>query len=234
MKMFKLTALKYQYQRLFFLMTFSINSAAVIELQPHILEIKNELSFFEVINKSPHVEYVLVELYYLNNPGVLEESLTPIGLINSPLLYAAPLKFTLGPQQVGKIYLKTLKTPEKEQLYRLAVIPKTSMKLRSSEMNAVLSVKLSYMGLIRHLPKKIKPDWKHRCTTNGVELKNTGNIRLSWTDIQNGNQKVRLNNIHLYPDQIHFISASDQKNISLKGKVNHENFYLFCKNKDSL
>ncbi|CNI35211.1 alpha-related fimbriae chaperone 2 [Yersinia massiliensis] len=193
-----------------------------IDIQPHVLEMRQANAVVNVINHSLTTEYVTVQLYQINNPGVSpdQESLTPVGEQLQPSLFAAPAKLILGPKQSGRIVLKALKAPEKEQIYRLSVAPEKNLQISGGH-GAILGVQLSYMGLVRHLPISLKHQWKHRCINGSVELHNTGNSRLRWHKLNVKDQKK--DDFNLYPDQRRQLETD-----RIKGMIEDESFNLQC------
>lgn len=201
--------------------TLPLGAFAAIDIQPHVQEVQQESAVVTVTNHGAEVEYVTVQLYQLNNPGEPpdQESLTPVGEQLQPALFAAPTKMTLGPKQSGKIRLKALSTPDKEQVYRLAVIPVNSRKVTGN--GVVLGVQLSYMGLIRHLPASQKLQWSHRCIKGAVQLHNTGNTRLQWYQLDAHGHVI--DDFNLYPGKQRQLAVSE-----VKGIVEDETFNLHC------
>ncbi|AHK19470.1 MULTISPECIES: hypothetical protein [Yersinia pseudotuberculosis complex] len=199
-----------------------LSATGVIDIQPQIVEIQQANTVVTVINHGITAEYITVQLYRLNNPGVAPEleSLTPVGYQQQPLLFAAPLKLTLGPRQSGKIFLHALGAPEQEQVYRLAVVPDNHLKISGGNA-AVVGVQISYMGLIRHLPASIQHQWIHRCIAGKPELHNTGNTRLYWHQLQAKGQMI--DDFTLYPGQRRQLDLSE-----LQGKVEEQTVSLQC------
>ncbi|NIL23330.1 hypothetical protein HB991_12520 [Yersinia mollaretii] len=195
---------------------------ASIDIQPHVLEMQQVNAVVNVINHSSATEYVTVQLYQINNPGVSpeQESLTSVGEQTRPSLFAAPAKLTLGPKQSGRILLKALQTPEKEQIYRLSVVPEKNLQISGGH-GAVLGVQLSYMGLIRHLPASPQHQWDHRCIRGALELQNTGNTRLQWHQLKTTDQDI--DNFNLYPGQRRQLAAKD-----IQGMIGDKPFSLRC------
>ncbi|CRY56023.1 alpha-related fimbriae chaperone 2 [Yersinia intermedia] len=193
-----------------------------IDIQPHVLEMRQANAVVNVINHSLTTEYVTVQLYQINNPGVSpdQESLTPVGEQLQPSLFAAPAKLILGPKQSGRIVLKALKTPEKEQVYRLSVAPEKNLHISGGH-GAVLGVQLSYMGLVRYLPTSLTQQWQHRCINGSVELHNSGNSRLRWHKLNVKDQKT--DDFNLYPDQRRQLETD-----RIKGMIEDEPFNLQC------
>lgn len=195
---------------------------AAIDIQPHVLEMQQANAVVNVINHSSTTEYVTVQLYQINNPGVSpeQESLTSVGEQPRPSLFAAPTKLTLGPKQSGRILLKALQPPEKEQIYRLSVVPEKKLRISGGH-GAVLGVQLSYMGLIRHLPTSLQHQWEHRCISGALELQNTGNTRLQWHQLKTTDQNI--DDFNLYPGQRRQLAAKD-----IQGMIEDKTFSLRC------
>ncbi|WP_145566991.1 fimbrial biogenesis chaperone [Yersinia aleksiciae] len=198
------------------------SALAAIDIQPHVLEMRQKNAVVNVINHSSMTEYVTVQLYQINNPGVSpeQESLTSVGEQPRPSLFAVPAKLTLGPKQSGRILLKALQPPEKEQIYRLSVVPEKNLGISRGH-GAVLGVQLSYMGLIRHLPTSPQYQWKHRCIEGALELQNTGNTRLRWHQLKTKEQDIA--DFNLYPEQRRQLAVND-----VQGMIEDETFSLRC------
>lgn len=195
---------------------------SAIDIQPHVLEIEQESTVVTVTNYGLDPEYVTVQLYQLNNPGESpeQESLISVGEQRHPALFAFPAKLTLGPKQSGRIFLKALSTPDKEQVYRLAVAPVNNLQVTGGH-TAVLGVQLSYMGLVRHLAASPQPQWAHRCLDGGIVLENTGNTRLQWRQLKTQEQDIE--DFNLYPDQHRQLAVSD-----VRGMIEDKPFNLRC------
>ncbi|HHA0036994.1 TPA: hypothetical protein ACOEXB_003744 [Yersinia enterocolitica] len=198
-----------------------LGAFAAIDIQPHVQEVQQKSAVVTVTNHGTETEYVTVQLYQLNNPGELpeQESLTSVGEQLQPALFAAPAKMTLGPKQSGRILLKALSTPDKEQVYRLAVIPVNNRKVTGN--SVVLGVQLSYMGLIRHLPTSQQYQWSHRCINGAVKLHNTGNTRLQWYQLEARGRVI--DDFNLYPGKQRQLAVSE-----VKGMVEDKTFNLRC------
>ncbi|CFQ12533.1 hypothetical protein [Yersinia enterocolitica] len=198
-----------------------VGTFAAIDIQPHVLEVQQKSAVVTVTNHGTETEYITVQLYQLNNPGELpeQESLTPVSEQVQPALFAAPAKMTLGPQQSGKILLNALSSPDKEQVYRLAVTPVNNRSVSGN--GAVLGVQLSYMGLIRHLPASQQHQWTHHCINGSVKLHNTGNTRLQWYQLEA--QSRVIDDFNLYPGKQRQLAVRD-----VRGMVESETFNLRC------
>ncbi|CNH97288.1 alpha-related fimbriae chaperone 2 [Yersinia thracica] len=200
----------------------SFCARAAIDIQPHVLEMQQASAVVNVINHGPTTEYITIGLFQINNPGVSpdQESLTFVGEQPQPSLFAVPAKLTLGPKQSGRILLKALQPPDKEQLYRLSVVPEKDLRI-SGDQGAILGVQLSYRGLVRHLPVSLQPQWTHHCVDGKVKLQNIGNIRLQWHQLKT--QQGEIDNFNLYPDQHRQLTASN-----VQGMIEDKLFSLQC------
>ncbi|AHM76253.1 hypothetical protein [Yersinia hibernica] len=198
-----------------------MNAFATIDIQPHVLELQQPNAVVNVINHGTKTQYIRVQLFQVNNPGVSpeQESLTPVGEQIQPMLFAAPSKLTLGPRQSARIIIKALRSPDKEQVYRLSVAAENTLKVAGGP-GAVVGVQLSYMGLVRHLPASSQQQWAHHCHDGKLVLENTGNTRLQWHLLKT--QLADLADFNLYPDQRRQLSVGhlqgmiDDKIVSLQ------------------
>ncbi|EEQ03334.1 hypothetical protein yrohd0001_9810 [Yersinia rohdei ATCC 43380] len=186
------------------------------------LEIQQTNEVVNVINHGSVTEYITIQLYQIKNPGVPadQESLISVGEQPQPSLFAVPSKLTLGPKQSGRVLLKALQQPNKEQVYRLSVIPEKNLHVSGGH-GAVVDVKLSYMGLIRHLPALLHHQWIHRCIDGNLELQNTGNTRLHWQQLKT--QQGEIEDFNLYPEKYRQLPVGN-----LQGMVEDEPFSLQC------
>ncbi|WP_145589521.1 hypothetical protein [Yersinia rochesterensis] len=195
---------------------------ATIDIQPHVLEMQQSKAVVKVINRGINTQYIRVQLSQLNNPGESpgQESLTPVGEQSHPILFAAPSKLTLGPKQSARIIIKALQAPDKEQVYRLSVTPENTLKVTGGE-GAVVGVQLSYMGLVRHLPASLRPQWVHHCIGGKLALENTGNTRLQWHQLKTPLGEV--DDFNLYPEQFRQLPFSN-----IQGMIEDKLFSLQC------
>lgn len=199
-----------------------LNVFASIDIQPHVLEMQQSNAVVNVINRGTNTQYIRVQLSQLNNPGVSpkQESLTSVGEQPHPMLFAAPAKLTLGPNQSARIIIKALQTPDKEQVYRLSVAPENTLKVSGGK-GAIVGVQLSYMGLVRHLPTSPRPQWAHHCIGGKLALENTGNIRLHWRQLKT--QLGGIDDFNLYPEQLRQLPISN-----IQGMIEDKFFSLQC------
>lgn len=135
----------------------------------------------QVSNLGDKPLYLKIDLMRIENPGETPERKTAIGEITQPEMMANPAKITLGPGQKRDINLVTLKTPTKETLYRLYVVPVSSIKVVGNESKDKISVPLTfgvaYGVVVHHLPPTSAQThgWAHQCTAKGLQLTATGN-----------------------------------------------------------
>ncbi|AHG20599.2 hypothetical protein Z042_13920 [Chania multitudinisentens RB-25] len=195
---------------------------AQIDIKPKVAEIQEEQAVVWVSNTGDTPEFVNITLYQVTNPGVPpeEEQMIPIGLIKEPFLYATPFKLSLGPRQENQVQLNVLKQPDKEKVYRLAVIPQQKASISGTNNNVML-VSLGFNGLVRQLPANQTATWQSRCGEQGLQLEATGTVRVEFSDLQQDGQAI--DNFNVYPDTPRLISAQ-----TLSGKAQNKPFTLRC------
>ena len=195
---------------------------ALIDINPKVVEMKDEQSVVRVINTGNTPEFVEIKLSLVGNPGVPpeEEQRTPLGLIKEPTLYAAPFKLSLGPRQEKIVQLHALRQPQTEQVFRLSVIPQQQVNLSGFHNNVIL-VSLGYNGLVRQLPAKHSATWGHRCQESQVRLEATGSVRVEFTELLQDSQSVE--DFNVYPGTPRVIQAK-----RLSGKVESSAFDVKC------
>ncbi|MFC0226562.1 hypothetical protein [Serratia aquatilis] len=200
----------------------SYAAQAVIDISPKVLEISKDRAEVYITNTGDKPEFVDITLFELSNPGVApdEEQRIPLGLVREPYLYASPFKLSLGPRQEKTIHLKALKTPEKEKVYRLAVIPQQQARINGTQNNLML-VNLGYLGLVRQLPEKKVVSWQHHCETQGITLTSTGTVRVVFSELQQDSQTAE--DFNVYPGTPRRVVAQ-----RLSGKANNTPFSLQC------
>ncbi|MEB7861191.1 hypothetical protein NGK12_11525 [Raoultella ornithinolytica] len=165
--------------------------------------------------------YLSVKLQKLMNPGIRPENKVDLGDLERPGMLASPDKLTLGPSQTREIVLTSLAEPEREDVYRLYIIPVRSLKVVDApkdKITAPMSVSIGYGVLVRHLPPpgKQRSGWTHRCEQGGMTLESTGNVREELTDVLwPGGKTVRA--LSLYPGTpLHFDAT--RMTLSAEGK----------------
>ncbi|WP_152562919.1 MULTISPECIES: molecular chaperone [unclassified Serratia (in: enterobacteria)] len=195
---------------------------ALIDVSPKVVEMKDKQTVVRIINNGATPEFVNITLYQVTNPGVppKEEQMIPVGLITEPYLYATPFKLSLGPRQEKQVQLTAMKIPEKEKVYRLAVIPQHQTGISDTHDNVML-VSLGFKGLIRQLPSKIIATWQHRCEATRIQLEATGTVRVEFSELKVNGSTV--DDVNVYPGTPYWIEA-----LSLSGKVEGKPFQLLC------
>lgn len=132
--------------------------------------------------------YLNITVQKVTNPGAIPEKKVDLGDVAHPGMLASPDKLTLGPSQTRSIVLKSLSEPEREELYRLYILPVRSLKVDdvpADKITAPMSVAIGYGVLVRHMPAPGKQvtGWTHRCENGGLTLENTGNVRQLFTQV---------------------------------------------------
>ncbi|WP_051506703.1 hypothetical protein [Chania multitudinisentens] len=110
-------------------------------------------------------------------------------------MMASPTKLTLGPGQKRDINLVVLTVPQKEVLYRLYIVPVSSIKVVGDEskdkIKAPLTFGVAYGVVVHHLPPagaQIR-SWNHQCSTEGMQLSATGNVNILFRELQQRQQE---------------------------------------------
>lgn len=144
----------------------------------------------QVSNLGDKPLYLKVDLVRIDNPGETPERKTAIGDIALPEMMANPAKLTLGPGQKRDISLVALNAPARETLYRLYIVPVSSIKVvggeTSDKITAPLTFGVAYGVVVHHLPPTMSQirGWTHQCTGGGLQLTATGNISTRFRDLQ--------------------------------------------------
>ena len=195
---------------------------ALIDISPKVVVMQDEQAVVRVSNTGVTPQFVNIQLSQITNPGVpLEDEKTiPAGLIKAPYLYATPFKLSLGPHQEKQVELKALKIPEKERVYRLAVMPQQQASISGTRDNVML-INLGFNGLVRQLPSKQIATWQHRCEAAGIRLEATGTVRVEFSELRQSGGS--LENFNVYPDTPRQMAVT-----SLSGKAQGKDFSLQC------
>ncbi|MFC0226914.1 pilus assembly protein [Serratia aquatilis] len=144
----------------------------------------------QVSNLGDKPLYLQVDLQRVENPGETPERKTAIGNIATPGMMANPAKLTLGPGQKRDINLVALQSPGRETLYRLYIVPVSSIKVVGDEskdkISAPVTFGVAYGVLVHHLPSsgEQKHGWSHQCTAEGMQLTATGNVHTLFSNLQ--------------------------------------------------
>ena len=183
----------------------------------------------QVSNLGDKPLYLKVDLMRVENPGETPERKTPIGDITVPEMLANPAKLTLGPGQKRDINLVALKSPTRETLYRLYIVPVSSIKVVGEEskdkIRAPLTFGVAYGVLVHHLPPTSAQThgWQHQCTAAGLQLTATGSVSSQFHALQvtpagsmPAEQKVFPGTPRVFPVK------------TLKGNVDGQPFDISC------
>ncbi|MFC0227482.1 pilus assembly protein [Serratia aquatilis] len=144
----------------------------------------------QVSNLGDKPLYLKVDLMRVENPGKNPERKTAIGDITVPGLMASPAKLTLGPGQKRDISLVALQSPARETLYRLYIVPVSSIKVVGEEsknkISAPLTFGVAYGVLVHHLPSSGAQtrNWNHQCTAAGLQLTSSGSVHSLFKQLQ--------------------------------------------------
>ncbi|HEM8293723.1 TPA: pilus assembly protein [Providencia stuartii] len=174
--------------------------------------------------------YLNIDLVRIDNPGITPEQKTSLGNIPKPQLMANPAKLTLGPGQKRDINLISLSSPDKETVYRLYVIPVSSINIIGDEpkdkIEAPVSFGIGYGVIVYHLPEKSKQisSWNYSCTAAGMRLISDGNVKVVLNELNEiPKSKKEINEIKLFPNVSQLFSFKN-----LKGKVDGKPFEVNC------
>lgn len=144
----------------------------------------------QVSNVGDKPLYLKVDLVRIENPGENPERKTAIGEVPHPELMASPTKLTLGPGQKRDLNLVALKSPIRETLYRLYIVPVSSIKIVGNEsrekISAPITFGVAYGVLVHHQPPtgaQIR-GWEYKCVTGGLQLTATGNVYTQLSQLQ--------------------------------------------------
>lgn len=183
----------------------------------------------QVSNLGDKPLYLKIDLMRIENPGENPERKTAIGEVTRPEMMANPAKITLGPGQKRDINLVALQVPAKETLYRLYIVPVSSIKVVGDEskekITAPLTFGVAYGVVVHHLPPTGAQThgWTHQCSANGLQLTATGNVSSKFRDLQAtpagsvpAEQKVFPGTPRVFPTT------------RLKGNVDDQPFEVYC------
>lgn len=184
----------------------------------------------QVSNVGDKTLYLNIDLARIDNPGITPEKKTSLGNIPKPNLMANPAKLTLGPGQKRDINLISLSSPDKETVYRLYVIPVSSINIIGEEpkdkIEAPVSFGIGYGVVVYHLPEKGKQvnSWNYSCTPTGMKLVANGNVKVVLNELnETPKSNKEINEIKLFPNVSQLFSFKN-----LKGKVDGKPFEANC------
>lgn len=173
--------------------------------------------------------YLRVDLQRVENPGETPERKTAIGNIATPGMMANPAKLTLGPGQKRDINLVALQSPSQETLYRLYIVPVSSIKVvgevSQDKISAPVTFGVGYGVLVHHLPSNGKQThgWSHQCTAAGMQLTTTGNVHSLFSNLQATPAGIVPTELKVFPDTPRVFPLK-----ALKGNVEGKSFDIRC------
>ncbi|WP_222961024.1 molecular chaperone [Providencia rettgeri] len=184
----------------------------------------------QVSNVGDKTLYLNIELVRIDNPGLSPEKKTTLGDIAKPQLIVTPAKLTLGPGQKRDIHLTALASPAQETVYRLYIVPVSSIKIvgddSTDKIRAPLTFGIGYGVVIYHRPQKEKQtvSWTHACVDGNMILKASGTVHVTLTQLEaNPNDEKLGHELKLFPGtQQSFLLKK------LKGQVNGQPFDIQC------
>lgn len=184
----------------------------------------------QVSNVGDKTLYLNIELVRIDNPGLSPEKKTALGDIAKPQIIATPAKLTLGPGQKRDIHLTALATPAQETVYRLYIVPVSSIKIVGDEspdkIRAPLTFGIGYGVVIYHRPPDDKQiaSWKHTCVGSDMVLQANGTTQIALTQLMaTPNNGVIGHELRLFPGTPQSFLLK-----TLKGKADGQPFDIQC------
>ncbi|WP_114195220.1 pilus assembly protein [Edaphovirga cremea] len=144
----------------------------------------------QVSNLGDKPLYLKIDLMLVENPGQSPERKKAMGEVALPEMMVNPAKLTLGPGQKRDINLVALKVPARETVYRLYIVPVSSIKVvddgSKDKIKAPVNFGIAYGVVVHHQPPTTSQirGWTHQCTAGGLQLTSTGNVRTPFTQLQ--------------------------------------------------
>lgn len=178
---------------------FGVKAWATIDVLPKILELKNEMDYFTIINNGDKVEFLQIEVKKITNPGVEYKKESYINLTEdlNPTLIYSPFKLVLSPKQKKKIKFKKMMNIDSEEVYRVNINPTISPEFNDDNAAGVV-INIGFGVLLRNYPTKVNKEFTFACKGDKDRVINKGNIHISARYIQE-NKKGTIDNI--YPGQ---------------------------------
>lgn len=144
----------------------------------------------QVSNLGDKPLYLKIDLMLVENPGQSPEHKKSMGEVSLPEMMANPAKLTLGPGQKRDIGLVALKAPARETIYRLYIVPVSSIKVvddgSKDKIKAPVNFGIAYGVVVHHVPPtgaQVRA-WMHQCTADGLQFSSTGNVRIPFEQLQ--------------------------------------------------
>lgn len=173
--------------------------------------------------------YLNVTLNKIENPGQTPEKKISIGDIEKPEIMTNVAKITLGPGQRREINLVPLKEPLQENLYRLYIVPVSSMKIigrdEKNKIDAPVTFGVGYGVLIHHMPLSTKQNTKFsfKCIADGITLTADGNISSKLINVESLPAKSVPAEFKVFPGTPRTFKA-----VMIKGNENGRSFVASC------
>nr|WP_237657353.1 pilus assembly protein [Serratia fonticola] len=183
----------------------------------------------QVSNLGDKPLYLKIDLQRIENPGENPERKTVIGDIATPGMMASPAKLTLGPGQKRDINLVALNQPEQETLYRLYIVPVSSIKVVGDEsrnkITAPVTFGVGYGVVVHHLPPTSVQThaWSHQCTATGLQLTVNGNVHSVFKQLLATPSGALADEVRVYPGTPRIFPVK-----TLKGNVDGKAFDVRC------
>lgn len=183
----------------------------------------------QVSNLGDKPLYLKIDLVRVDNPGETPERKIPIGEIAQPEIITNPAKLTLGPGQKRDISLVALKSPAKETLYRLYIVPVSSIKIIGGEqkdkITAPLTFGVAYGVVVHHLPPTgaQQRGWSHQCSAGGLQLIATGTVHALFNQLQTTPPDSVSREQKVFPGVARTLPIK-----TLKGTADGQSFDLRC------
>ncbi|WP_431225873.1 fimbrial biogenesis chaperone (plasmid) [Serratia sp. L9] len=183
----------------------------------------------QVSNLGDKPLYLKIDLVLVENPGQSPERKKSMGDVALPEMMVNPGKLTLGPGQKRDINLVALKAPAREMVYRLYIVPVSSIKVvddgSKDKIKAPVNFGVAYGVVVHHKPPTTAQThgWTHQCTAQGLQLTSTGNVHMSFTGLQVNPAGSMPSEQNVYPGTPLVFAAK-----SVKGNADGKPFDVRC------
>lgn len=173
--------------------------------------------------------YLKLDLQRVDNPGEKPEIKSNIGDIKNPELMINATKITLGPSQKKDVVLIPLRKPTMETVYRLYIIPVSSIKIaedkNDEKIEAPFTFGVGYGVIINHMPKEDlqSKSLEHQCLNGEIILTASGNTH-NEIKIENYDNTGHSLKFNVYPRMKKTINSN-----YLKGTIDGNEFEISCK-----
>lgn len=183
----------------------------------------------QVSNLGDKPLYLKIDLVLVENPGQSPERKKSMGEVALPEMMVNPGKLTLGPGQKRDINLVALKAPVRETVYRLYIVPVSSIKVMDDgskdKIKAPVNFGVAYGVVVHHKPPTTAQTsgWTHACTAQGLQLTATGNVHTPFTGLQVTPTDSMPSEQNVYPGTPLVFAAK-----SVKGNADGKPFDVRC------